>query len=135
MRCVLIVGNLFLTLQCTFGYITLRVVQKTVFVRWHAVSVLAERVGQREVDGVTCRVLCTWWLLALAVKGSWLGPGGPPPPDCMDRLRKHYSHLVGGLFLARKAAWALSGCMTTDSADYCMLINSTWSKSRVCIRV
>ena len=42
--------------------------------------------------------------------------------DCVDRLRKHYSHLVGGWFLARKAAWALSGCMTTDSADYCMLI-------------
>ena len=96
---------------------------------------VSRKSGAKEVDGVTCRVLCTWWLLALAVKGSWLGPGGPPPPDCMDRLRKHYSHLVGGLFLARKAAWALSGCITTDSADYCMLINSTWSKSRVCIRV
>ena len=35
-----------------------------------------------------------------------------PRPDCMDRLRKHY------WFLARKAAWALSGCMATDSADY-----------------
>ena len=40
-------------------------------------------------------------------------------PDCMDRLRKHYSHFVGGCFLARKAAWALSRCMTTESADYC----------------
>ena len=44
-------------------------------------------------------------------------------PGCMDRLRKYYSHLVGGSFLARKAAWALSGCMTTESADYCMLID------------
>ena len=44
-------------------------------------------------------------------------------PDCMDKLRKHYSHLVEGWFLARKAVWALSGCMTTDSADYCMLVN------------
>ena len=26
-------------------------------------------------------------------------------------------------FLAEKAAWALSGCMTTESADYCMLVN------------
>ena len=30
-------------------------------------------------------------------------------PDCMDKLRKHYSHLTEGWFLARKAAWALSG--------------------------
>ena len=44
-------------------------------------------------------------------------------PDCMDRLTKHYSHLVGNWFLARKTASALSGCMTTESADYCMLIN------------
>ena len=49
-------------------------------------------------------------------------------PDCMDRLRKHYSHLVEGLFLASKAAWALSGCMATDSADYCMLVNE-WAGS------
>ena len=34
-------------------------------------------------------------------------------PGCMDRLRKHYSHLVGGLFLAGKVAWTLSGCVTT----------------------
>ena len=43
-------------------------------------------------------------------------------PDCMDKLTKHYSHLVGCWFLARMAAWALSGCMTTESVDYCMLI-------------
>ena len=55
-------------------------------------------------------------------------------PDCMDRLRKPYTHLVEGCFLARKAAWALSGCMTTDSADFCMLVNEwVWSKSRVCL--
>ena len=28
-------------------------------------------------------------------------------PGCMDRLRKHYSHLVGGSFLAEKAAWGI----------------------------
>ena len=32
-------------------------------------------------------------------------------PDCMDRIIEHYSHLVGGWFLARKAAWALNGCI------------------------
>ena len=40
-------------------------------------SALAERVGQGEVGGVTCRVTCSWWLLGLAVKVPWLGPGGP----------------------------------------------------------
>ena len=44
-------------------------------------------------------------------------------PGYMDRLRKRYSYLVGGSFLAGKAAWALSRCLTTDSADYCMLVN------------
>ena len=33
-------------------------------------------VGQGEVGGVTRRVTCTWWLLGLAVKVPWLGPGG-----------------------------------------------------------
>ena len=52
----------------------------------------------------------------------------------MDRLRKCYFHLVVGSFLAGKAAWALSGCMTTESADYCMLVNEwVWSRSRVCL--
>ena len=56
-----------------------------------------------------------------------------PRPDCMDRLRKHYSHLAEGWLLARKAAWPLSGCMATNSADYCMLVNEwVWSKSRDC---
>ena len=36
-------------------------------------------VGQGEVGGVICRVTCTWWLLGLAVKVPWLGPGGPTP--------------------------------------------------------
>ena len=69
-----------------------------------------------------------------AVKVPWLGPDGPSL--VMDRLRKHYSHLVGSWFLANKTAWALSGCMTTDSdsSDYCMLVNEwPWSKSRVCL--
>ena len=44
-------------------------------------------------------------------------------PGCMDRLRKRYSHLVGGPFLAGKVVWTLRGCMQTESADYCMLVN------------
>ena len=88
------------------------------------------------MGGVTRRILCTWWLIGLAFHGwPWLAPGGlPPRPDYMDRLRKHYSHLAEGWFLARKAAWALSGCMATDSADYYMLVNEwVWSKSRDCL--
>ena len=95
----------------------------------------AERGGgegeQREVGGVTCSVTCTWWLLGLAVKVPW---GGISCPGCMDRLRKRYSHLVWDSFLAGKAAWALSGCLTTISADCCMVVNqSTWLSSRVCL--
>ena len=52
----------------------------------------------------------------------------------MDRLRKHYSHLAEGWFLARKAAWVLRGCMATDSADHYMLCNEwVWSKSQYCL--
>ena len=48
-------------------------------------------------------------------------------PGCMDRLRKHYSHLLGCSFLAGKAAWVLS-------ADHCMLINEwAWLTSWVCL--
>ena len=32
-------------------------------------------------------------------------------PECMNRLTKHYSHLVGGWCLARKAVWAVSNVM------------------------
>ena len=56
------------------------------------------------------------------------------PPDCMDRLRKHYSHCAEGWSLARKAAWSLSGCMATDSADYYVLVNEwVWSISQDCL--
>ena len=37
-------------------------------------------------------------------------------PGCMSRLRKRYSHLSGGSFLAGKASWALSGCLPIESA-------------------
>ena len=34
--------------------------------------------------------------------------------------------------MARKAAWALSECMTTESADYCMLSTEwEWLRSQV----
>ena len=50
----------------------------------------------------------------------------------MDRLKKYHSHLVGSSFLAAKAAWALSECLTTESADYCVLVNEwAWLSSQV----
>ena len=52
--------------------------EKIVSERLRAGSVSAERVGQGEVGGVTGRVLCTWWLLGLALKRPWLVPGGSP---------------------------------------------------------
>ena len=67
-----------------------------------------------------------------AMVGTWRAT---PHPDCIDRLRKHYTHLVEGWFLARKAAWSLSGCMATNSADYYMYVNEwVWSKSRLLIK-
>ena len=54
--------------------------------------------------------------------------------DCMSWLRKCYSHLSGGSFLAGKASWVLSRCLPIESADYCMLINDwAWLTSRVCL--
>ena len=55
-------------------------------------------------------------------------------PGCMSWLRKHYSHLSGGSFLAGKASWALSGCLPIESADHCMFVNEwAWLRSRVCL--
>ena len=52
----------------------------------------------------------------------------------MDRLRKCYCHLVGDLFPAGKAAWALSRYLTTESADYCLLVNEQVRlRSQVCL--
>ena len=35
---------------------------------------------------------------------------------CINRLRKHYSHLVEGTFLAGKAPWVLNGCLPLSIA-------------------
>ena len=88
-------------------------------------------------------MLCTWWLLGavhmvaarLGFEKAMVGTRrANPRPDCMDRLRKHYSHLAEGWFLARKAARAVSGCMATDSANYYMFVNEwVWSLSRDCL--
>ena len=54
-------------------------------------------------------------------------------PGCINRQRKCYPHLLGGLFLAGKAAWALSKYLSVRNADYCMFVNEwVWLRSRVC---
>ena len=64
----------------------------------------------------------------LCCKSAMVGTGWANScPGCMDRLRKRYSHLVGGSFLAGKAAWALSRCLITESVDYCMFVKATKS--------
>ena len=57
------------TMMSFVNSITLCTVQKrqSLHVCLRTGSVSAERVGQEEVGGVTCRVLCTWWLLGLAI--------------------------------------------------------------------
>ena len=66
---------------------------------------------------VAARLSCQSAMVGTGWANSW--------PGCMGRLRKRYSHLVGGSFLAGKAAWALSGCLTTESDD-CMLNEWAW---------
>ena len=74
-------------------------------------SASAERVGQGEVDGVTRRVTCTWWLLWLSVGNALVGTGWSNSYlVCTNRLRKHYSHLVESSFLAVKAFSAMDVC-------------------------
>ena len=51
----------------------------------------------------------------LGLEKAMVGTGRATPcPDCMDRLRKHYSQLAEGWFLATKAAWALSRSQSLD---------------------
>ena len=59
-------------------------------------------------------------------KGGTGGGGWGHPQDdmhmaaarlgCTNRPRKCYYHLLGGSFLAGKAAWALSGYLPTEDA-------------------
>ena len=93
-------------------------------------------MGQGEVGGVTrpqgdMHMVAAW----LGCQSAMVGTGwANSRPGCMDRLRKCYSNLLGASFLAGKCTWSLSGCMLTESADYCMLVNEwTWSRSRVCL--
>ena len=98
-----------------------------------------ERVGSPLVHMAAARLGCK-----LAPGGSILGLaawGGLENagirwvnslPGCMRRLRKPYSHLSGGSFLAGKASWSLIGCLPIESADHCMLVNEwAWLTSRV----
>ena len=53
-------------------------------------------------------------------------------PGCMSRIRTRYSYLLVGWFLAGKASWILSGCLPTESADYCRLVNEwAWLSLKV----
>ena len=58
---------------------------------------------QGDMHMVAARLGCQSAMVGTGWANSCLG--------CMDRLRKRYSHLVGGSFLAGKVAWTLSGCM------------------------
>ena len=53
----------------------------------------------------------------------------------MDRLRKLNSYLAGGSLLVGKDGWVLSGCLTTESGDHCVLVNGrAWLKLGVQFR-
>ena len=40
---------------------------------------------------------------------------------------------IRGSFRAGKASWALTGCLPSEDADYCMLYEWVWGKSQVCL--
>ena len=91
--------------------------EKIVSARLRAGSASAERVGQGGVGGTGGGGWGHRWVAVhmvaarLGFEKTMVGTRwATPRPDCMDRLRKHYSHLAEGWFLARKAAWSLSGC-------------------------
>ena len=53
----------------------------------------------------------------LGYKRTMVGTGwANSHPGCMSRLKKCYSRLSGGSFLAGKASWARSGSLTIESA-------------------
>ena len=60
----------------------------------------------------------------LGCERAMIGPAGPPLAlTAWTGLQNTTLTLLDGWFLTRKAACPLNGCMTTDSADYCMLVN------------
>ena len=65
------------------------------------VSVLAERVGQREVGGYTALADSGWQLLQLAYRKGLVSTGWPTLLlSCTNERRKWSFHLVGAPFLA-----------------------------------
>ena len=67
----------------------------------------------------------------LGYQGTMVGTGSTNScPGCIDRLRKCYLYLVEGSFLAGKAALALSTRLSTESADYCVLVKLVSSKKK-----
>ena len=64
-----------------------------------------------------------------------MAPSGPIPAlVARTGLENATLTFWGGSFLAGKMAWALSGYLPTENADYCMLANE-WGRlrSRVCL--
>ena len=60
-------------------------------------------------------MLCTWWLLGLALKRLWLVPRGPP------HALTAWTALENTNLTLQRAGfwqeWLLGLCMATDSAD------------------
>ena len=53
--------------------------EKIVSARYACWFCVSRKGGTGGGGWVIRRVACTWWLLDLAVKVPWLGPGGPIP--------------------------------------------------------
>ena len=109
---------LWLHVYCNFGYVKL-----------HTVCGLCvgRKGGTRRGEWGHLKVLCTWQLLGLAVKGPWLALAHL---GCMNRLRDATLSLWGS-FLAGKAVCVLNGPRMLIIA---WIVNEwVWLKSRVCL--
>ena len=74
----------------------------------------AENVGLGEIGGVTGRMLCTWRMLGLAVKGPWLELGGP---ILTHAARMGLENTALTLYLAGRADFVLNWYLPAENAD------------------
>ena len=100
---------------------------------------LAPRLG-----GVTGRVLCTWWLLGLALKRPWLVPGGQPHAltawtglenTTLTLQRACYRRVLCTwwlLGLALKRPWLVPGGQPHALTAWTGLENTTLTLQRAC---
>ena len=101
---------------------TVHSAEKIVAVHLSVGSASAERVQQGKVRGATRRVLCTWWLLGLAVR---LGLGGPILG--FEKIRQYISLVLGGDIVTYSVHLPSNGVSGGPAMIPFSLVTSDWS--------